>query len=311
MVTLNKHILFYDHQYFCEGFGIDTRVKSRFVIESLEKEPIPGVEVVAPTPATYGDLVSVHDPAYVEAILIGSPRTIADKNGLGTWIPDLATSVVSSTGGLICAVERALAMRTNTGSASSGLHHARFDHGNGFCTINGLVVGAKKALNLGARRVLILDLDAHCGGGTASLIDGVEGLEQVDVSVSSFDTYRPTSNSRLIMSTGGTYLGDIRLALHGIGNPQTIDLLIYNAGMDPHEHCRIGGVAGITTEILKEREKTVFFWARELGIPVVYAFAGGYEGDRLTREGLVDLHRSTIEAGASPNSLQTNATRLH
>ena len=75
-----------------------------------------------------------------------------------------------------------------------------------------------------------------------------------------------------------------------------VDLVIYNAGMDPHERCSTGGAAGITTEVLRKREEMVFTWAREHGYPVSFALAGGYSGGRLSREELVDLHRMTIQA---------------
>ena len=293
---MNDHVLYYDPRYFCEGFGIDTREKARAVIESLSNDPIPGVQVSTPTPATYDDLVTVHDSRYVEAILTGSPSDLADSNGLGVWTADLAQSVVWSTGGVVSAVERALKCRTNVGSASSGLHHARYASGQGFCTFNGLVVAAKRALEMGAGRVLILDLDAHCGGGTASLIDGVSGIEQVDVSVSSYDSYSPTENSKLTMSSGKTYLHDVVNSLAEIDRAQSFDVLIYNAGMDPHEDCRIGGVSGITTNTLRQREEIVFQWANENGIPVAYVFAGGYQGGRLTPADVVALHRLTVSA---------------
>ena len=293
---MNDHVLYYDPRYFCEGFGIDTREKARAVIESLSNDPIPGVQVSTPTPATYDDLVTVHDSRYVEAILTGSPSDLADSNGLGVWTADLARSVVWSTGGVVSAVERALKCRTNVGSASSGLHHARYASGQGFCTFNGLVVAAKRALEMGAGRVLILDLDAHCGGGTASLIDGVSGIEQVDVSVSSYDSYSPTENSKLTMSSDKTYLHDVVNSLAEIDRAQSFDVLIYNAGMDPHEDCRIGGVSGITTNTLRQREEIVFQWANENGIPVAYVFAGGYQGGRLTPADVVALHRLTVSA---------------
>jgi acetoin utilization deacetylase AcuC-like enzyme len=293
---MNDHVLYYDPRYFCEGFGIDTREKARAVVESLWNDPIPGVQVFTPIPATYDDLLTVHDSRYVEAILTGTPRALADSNGLGVWTADLARSVVWSTGGVVSAVERALKCRTNVGSASSGLHHARYASGQGFCTFNGLVVAAKRALEMGAGRVLILDLDAHCGGGTASLIDGVSGIEQVDVSVSSYDSYSPTENSKLTMSSGKTYLHDVVNSLAEIDRAQSFDVLIYNAGMDPHEDCRIGGVSGITTNTLRQREEIVFQWANENGIPVAYVFAGGYQGGRLTPADVVALHRLTVSA---------------
>lgn len=286
----------YNVLYTCEGFGVDTREKARDIAESLVSDPIPGIQIVDPQPATRKHLLLAHSAEYTKGILTGSPARAAERNGLGPWSRDLSVSVLNTTGGVVAAVQTALTTGGNAGSLSSGLHHARYKHGAGFCTINGLVVGAKVALQMGVKRVLIVDFDAHCGGGTASLIDGVSGIEQVDVSVSEYDSYQSTSNAQLTMSNGSSYREDIHAALTGLTNPTGIDLILYNAGMDPHERCSTGGVAGITTSVLREREQLLFGWAQRFEIPVAFVLAGGYSGQRLSREELVSLHRMTLEA---------------
>ena len=53
---------------------------------------------------------------------------------------------------------------------ASGFHHSHADHGEGFCTFNGLVVAAEALRAAGrVRTVAVLDLDLHYGNGTASL----------------------------------------------------------------------------------------------------------------------------------------------
>ena len=53
---------------------------------------------------------------------------------------------------------------------ASGFHHSHADHGEGFCTFNGLVVAAEALRAAGRlRTVAVLDLDLHYGNGTASL----------------------------------------------------------------------------------------------------------------------------------------------
>ncbi|HEX6605699.1 MAG TPA: hypothetical protein VF276_02180, partial [Chloroflexia bacterium] len=76
------------------------------------------------------------------------------------------------------------------------------------------------------------------------------------------------------------------------------DLCLYNAGMDPYGECLNGGLAGINTAILAERERLVFAWCREQRIPVAFVLAGGYVGGRLTAASLVALHRLTLAAAA-------------
>jgi acetoin utilization deacetylase AcuC-like enzyme len=286
----------YSDNYFCEGYGVDTREKARDIAHSLGRRPIEGIELFTPAPATVADYTLAHTRRYAQAIATGHPWSWADRNGLGDWSRDLAESVAWSTGGVLAAVDISLATGSNAGSLSSGLHHARGSHGSGFCTINGLVVGARRAVLAGAARVLIVDFDVHCGGGTASLLRDDEPIEQIDVSGSSFDTYSPTATSRLWMTNGAGYLATIREALASVEDPAGIDLVIYNAGMDPHQDCPTGGVRGITTEVLREREENTFAWAKQHSIPVTFVLAGGYSGRSLSRDQLVDLHRLTLHA---------------
>ena len=61
-------------------------------------------------------------------------------------------------------------MIRHAGALSSGLHHASTERGNGFCTFNGLALAARALMDGGANHVLILDLDAHCEGGTYEIV---------------------------------------------------------------------------------------------------------------------------------------------
>ncbi len=160
---------------------------------------------------------------------------------------------------------------------SSGLHHAHRESGAGFCTLNGLAIAARAALAASARSVLILDLDAHNGGGTASLIAADERIAQLDVSVDGYDTYESSDRiRRVFVSDGVQYLETIARCLDDLDrNGQSFDLCIYNAGMDPHEDCAIGGRSGITGDVLAARETMVFEWCRRRGLPVAFVLAGG------------------------------------
>jgi acetoin utilization deacetylase AcuC-like enzyme len=292
--------VFYSPKYLYAKITSDTTTKAAAVAASLEVQPIKYVQVREPSRAiTASEIALVHSPEYAKAIVTGSNRALADSNGLCSWTPEFASSRLWATGGVRDAVLEALRTRGNAGSMSSGLHHARYDYGKGYCTINGLAIGAKLALQEGAKRVLIVDLDAHGGGGTASLIAGIPGIEQIDVSVSSYDDYvgTPQCNYTLV-STASDYLPVVRTALARCANPESIDLVIYNAGVDPHQDCTTGGLRGITTEMLNERENIVFSWAKTHNIPVAFVFAGGYLSSKLDETTLVQLHRNTIGQAA-------------
>jgi acetoin utilization deacetylase AcuC-like enzyme len=290
--------VFYSDSYIRAGHEFDTVRKSRWIAESLRRDPIVGVELVEPQPVTAGDLETVHDSAYVEAVRTGMPRHSAESQGF-PWDPGMWDSVCASTGGTVAAARAALEDGVS-GSLSSGLHHARRDRGAGFCTFNGIALAAHAVSRAKSGEVLVLDLDAHCGGGTASLISGSSRIRQADVAVSGFDSYAPAPGHREleIVRSPGRYLDTVQTMLAGFAQQASYELVIYNAGMDPFEGCDVGGLDGITAQLLEERERLVFDWAAIHGLPVAFVLAGGYVGDRLSQHTLVTLHRHTLRSAA-------------
>lgn len=290
--------VFYSPSYVGSGHAFDTTRKAAWVADSLTQSPIPGIELVEPVPLTRDQVAAVHDPQYVRAVETGKPRSLAESQGF-VWDAALWPMVLASNGGVVAAA-RAAVEDGVAGSLSSGLHHAGCGSGSGFCTFNGLVIAAKAALAAGATSVLILDLDAHCGGGTASLIADEPRIRHIDVSVSGYDSYAGSEQSRLMMVTDGSeYLPAVRRVLDEADRRgDTFDLCLYNAGMDPSENCLEGGRTGVTRDMLAERERLVFEWCRARRLPVAFVLAGGYVGPRLDVGGLVDLHRLTLLAAS-------------
>jgi acetoin utilization deacetylase AcuC-like enzyme len=286
----------YSPDYVGAAHAFDTTRKAEWVADSLVRSPIAGVTLVEPAPLSWDDVESVHDPEYCEAVRTGRPRALAESQGFA-WDPGLGPMVLASNGGVVAAARDALRDGV-AGSLSSGLHHARADGGCGFCTFNGLVLAARAALDEGVPSVLVLDLDAHCGGGTASLIDAEPRIAQLDVAVNPFDAYADGGAIRLHrVRRAADYLPVIGRGLDGIAAGTTRPgLVLYNAGMDPFEGCPVGGLAGITQEVLAARERLVFDWCRRERVPVAFVLAGGYVGPGLDVAELVALHRLTLEA---------------
>ncbi|CAN5327219.1 hypothetical protein BH23GEM2_BH23GEM2_20460 [soil metagenome] len=79
-------------------------------------------------------------------------------------------------------------------------------------------------------------------------------------------------------------------------------LCIHYAGMDPDERCAIGGMRGITAELLAERERLVFDWCVSERVPAAFGIAGGYTSSGLSEADLAGLHRLTIAAAAGAGS---------
>jgi acetoin utilization deacetylase AcuC-like enzyme len=276
--------------------------KSRWVAESPVSSPIDGVEIVAPRPLEFDDITAVHDPAYVTAIQTGEPRHLAESQGF-TWDPGMWRSVTASTGGVVAAAIEAMSNGIS-GSLSGGLHHARRARGSGFCTCDGLAIAAKAALANDAESVLIIDVDAHCGGGTHSLIKDDVRIRQIDVSVDAFDRYEPSGANTLdTVRDANDYLSTIAARLSELERGEwKPGLCLYNSGMDPDERCGIGGLSDITADILRDREEMVFQWFRQRTIPIAFVLAGGYIGGLLSRDELIGLHRITIAASSKVGS---------
>jgi len=243
-----------------------------------------GIELVEPCSLTEAQLLETHGKEYVESVRTGKGHVRIPF----AWDPQLWPMVASSNGGVVAAALTAM-QEGVSGSLSSGLHHAKKDYGEGFCTFNGLVIAAKEALKNGANNVLILDFDAHCGGGTASLIRHHEQIWQADVSTVFYDFYDDQQNARLVISREA-YLDDIERMLNTVDAEfPAFDLCIYNAGVDPHDS------RNISSRILAQRDESVFQWAAAKTLPIAFVLAGGYLTG-ITKEQLVDLHRQTTAA---------------
>ena len=274
--------LFYGPEYVVAEHGFDTTRKAGWIAESLARRPLAGLQIVSPPPLSREALLEVHSAEYVDAIVSGEPAALARSQGF-VWGPKLYSSVSASNGGLVAAGRE----NDVSGTLSSGLHHARQGRGCGFCTFNGLAIAAKDAIRRGVPSVLILDFDAHCGGGTASLIADEPRIEQVDVSTNTFDGYRDSANTRLVVATPRDYVKTIERELGRLGYAG-YGLVLYNAGVDPYGD-------GVTSADLATREEIVFEWAESQHSPIAFTLAGGYLADGLSRDELVDLHRLTID----------------
>ena len=288
--------VFYSDDYVRSEYHFDTTRKAKWIANSLVDDPIHGVNVEAPCPLTYEDVVRVHSAEYADAVRCGTPDHLSESQGF-RWDSGVWNMALAVNGGILSASRAALEDGVS-GSLSSGQHHAKRDYGAGYCTFNGLAIAAKTLVTDGTvKSVLVLDTDAHCGGGTARLIDGARGIAQLDLSVSQYDRYYRIKNAKLhLLHDSAMYLSTLSEMLSTF--TYAVDLVIYNAGMDPHERCDVGGLSGVTDDVIRERERTVFRWCSERGFPVAFALAGGYTGALLNKKTLTELHRVTVSEAA-------------
>ena len=232
--------------------------KPAAVVESWRKLRLP-LDINAPEPVTTEDLARAHLPAYVDAVL--SCRV---ANGFGNRREAVAKSLPYTSGAMLAAAREALRNGRVAVAPCSGFHHAGYSHGAGFCTFNGLMVTAMALHASGeARRVGILDFDQHYGDGTDHIIDRL----RVDW-ITHFSAGRhygdASEATRFLASIPGL-----------VANMKDCDVMLYQAGADPHIDDPLGG--WLTMRQLFERDRLVFEAAAALGIPVAWNLAGGYQ----------------------------------
>lgn len=280
--------LFYCPEYSLPE-GDDTVTKARLVADLVRSAPELDVELRRPQPVTREELLQIHDAGYVDAVLSGRLTQLPP----GPWSPALLESLLHSTGGMRDAVQEALVAGV-AGSLSTGMHHASRARGWALCTFNGVALAALTALRA-VPTVGVLDTDAHFGGGTFAILGGDPRVRICDVGVADLDEWEPSDPSRHLrvhVTDPRRYLAAVRQALRRL---EGVGFLVYDAGMDTHEAA--GGIPGLTTEVIREREELVAGWARRRGVPVIFALEGGYTVP-LTLPELAALHLETVRAFA-------------
>ncbi len=264
------------------------------------------VRVEAPDPVSPEALRRVHTAAYLDAVRTGEPRALAESQKF-PWSPALWPSVLLTCGGVLAAATRALDDGLSAAIAS-GFHHSHADHGEGFCTFNGLVVAAEALREAGrVRRVAVLDLDLHYGNGTASLCGTRPWLFNCSIYGNDYwqnQAYRDVENVRhtdgpnhvsfaLPNGSGGkVLLAALERGMAAILESCRPDLVLYQAGADPYKEDPYSPL-DLGLEDLRERDRLVFAWARRERLPLAWVLAGGYTPD-VSR--VVDVHLGTFDA---------------
>lgn len=279
----------YNKDYTASRYAFETTRKSQFVAEAIKDSP--NIQIIDPSPfyeETIGLIGNRHQTGYVLAVRDGNPLWLAESQGFD-WDEGIYTMAVAHNAGIVAAIDTVLSEGGDkiAGSLSSGLHHAETGMGKGFCTFNGLAVGAAAARKRGAIKILCIDFDAHCGGGTYKMTRDL-GLVQIDVSTSAFDSYEieEGDKSRLHLLTAEDYIEAVTDALAYADEIGPWDIVLYNAGMDPVN-------TGATKQEMLTRERMVANWAKERGYPTVFTLAGGYLGYGIDMDDIVELHSMT------------------
>ncbi len=256
----------------------------------------------APPPMPRAWLAAVHDPAYVDSVLAAAvPRDKERRIGFPVT-PHIAQRVTHTNGGTWRAAHLALEHGYASNSAG-GSHHALFDTGAGYCVFNDLAVAANRLIAQGdAARILIVDCDVHQGDGTASLTAGRADIFTFSMHAEkNFPVRKARSNRDLALPDGtgdDDYMDALSAHLPRLLDDYRPDLMLYQAGVDPHQDDRLGRLA-LSDAGLERRDRFVIAQARSRGVPVASAMGGGYGTDQRV---VAQRHANAMLAMADENA---------
>jgi acetoin utilization protein AcuC len=132
----------------------------------------PGVAIVPVTPATDGQLESVHDPAYIAVVraALEADPVFLRRHGFASpdnpVVPGLHEASALIAGASVRAAEAVWRGEAeHAANMAGGLHHAMRARASGFCVYNDPAIAIARLLELGAERVAYVDVDVHHGDG--------------------------------------------------------------------------------------------------------------------------------------------------
>lgn len=237
----------------------------------------------APEPMPREWLDAVHCPTYVDQVFRAEvPREKERRIGFPVT-PQIASRVRHTNGGTWLAAKLAM-QHGYAANSAAGSHHALHDTGAGYCVFNDLAVASNRLIAEGdVSRILIVDLDVHQGDGTASLLAGRENVFTFSMHAEKNFPVRKACSSLDVGLPDGVdddgYMDALEKHLPILLADFAPDLVLYQAGVDPHAHDRLGRLA-LSDAGLETRDRFVVRQSRQRGLPIASALGGGYGDDQ-------------------------------
>jgi acetoin utilization deacetylase AcuC-like enzyme len=259
--------------------------KYHLVMEELRAQAAAAgapITIHAPAPMPREWLEAVHCPTYVDEVFRAEvPRDKERRIGFPVT-PAIRDRVRHTNGGTWLAAQLAR-VHGYAANSAAGSHHALHDTGAGYCVFNDLAVTANRLIaERDARRVLIVDLDVHQGDGTASLTAGREDIFTLSLHAEkNFPVRKARSNLDVGLADGvddDGYMEALTRYLPQVLSDFAPDLVLYQAGVDPHAEDKLGRLA-LSNAGLAARDRFVVRAARARRLPIASALGGGYGDD--------------------------------
>lgn len=259
---------------------------------------------------TAADLARVHDRSYVKKLysdelegeIIKTFELIDSQGQYYRYDPQSASQSLSrlfdtilerATGTWQCcnvALEKSFCFY-----CGGGMHHAQKNYGNGFCIINDVVIAIRKLQSeRGVKSAWVIDVDAHKGDGTAALTADDDSIITLSVHMANgwpldgpardadgcLNPSFVPSNIDVPIARGEDqlYLAKLEKGLQKLAEFPAPDIAVVLAGSDPYEKDVLPSTSDLklSLEQLMQRDRMVYSFLKQRGIPQAYLMAGGY-----------------------------------
>lgn len=273
------------------------------ITKLLEKKSIyKQVDLHEPTSLSEDELLEIHTKTYIERLnrdkkylckIVQLPLQFLPLSILRTVF---TTSSLYHAAGTILSMGLALehGWAINIGG---GMHHARFDHGEGWCFFADATLGIKairKATDNRIQKFLYIDTDVHQGNGVErdKLHFNDQDLFILDVynrEIWPNDTFALQAIDIGVEVESGTgddeYLNRLRSALEESKKKFRPDMIIFNSGTDILNGDKLG-LLRVSPQGIIERDQIIFQFALENSAPIVMVLSGGYT--KITHQVIAD-----------------------
>lgn len=179
---------------------------------------------------------------------------------------------------------------------SGGYHHAYYDHGEGFCVLNDIVIVGNYLLeNKLVKKILVIDLDVHQGNGTAQMCTNNDQIFTFSMhGKNNYPLKKEKSNLDIELLAGTTdkeYLAIVQQVIPQLIKQEKPDFIFYQAGVDVLYTDKLGTLS-LSKYGCLTRDQIVFENAFKYDIPIAVLMGGGYS-ERLSD--IVDAHSNTFK----------------
>ncbi|KAI6184173.1 Histone deacetylase family protein [Aphelenchoides bicaudatus] len=171
---------------------IERPERLKWILDKLRKtDLLDKCKVLESRLATVEELNSVHTSEYIEKIQQASDLSVEEQEKLCSTFEDIYlnshtwNASLLSAGSAIDLTKTVLESKDPNANGFAAIrppgHHASSDQACGFCIFNNIAICAKKAIEFGSKRVLIVDFDVHAGQGTQYAIKDDPNIRLISI----------------------------------------------------------------------------------------------------------------------------------